>query len=101
VKRLALAALVCLPFVVPEHSNAGQLPPSGPFPDRPCNLAARMNIYVGPDGTLWECVCEALASGHACDWFDQGPVNARKLRRVKLRHPGSRVVYRYPKAVAL
>lgn len=83
---LATAAIIVAASLVPNHASAAQLPPAGPYPDAPCNLASRMDIYIGPDGTLWECVCEALTTGHVCDWYDQGPVNrARLLRRVKLR----------------
>lgn len=79
--------------LVPEHAQAGthakapkpvihrELPPVGPFPDAPCNEDSRMDIYLAPDGTLWECVCEALATEHACDWYEQGSWKTSKMRR--------------------
>lgn len=82
--RLALVFLVvccALAVIVDAKTFAAQLPPAGPFPDAVCNWDARMDIYIGPDGTLWECVCEQLQEGHACDWFEQGNVRANRLRR--------------------
>lgn len=81
----ATLLLLCAACLVPEHGNAEQLPPSGPFPDAPCNMASRMDIYIGPDGTLWECVCEALKAGHVCDWFDQGPATAARNQKRRKR----------------
>lgn len=81
-RRVALAVALVL---VPAATAGAELGPTGPFPDRPCNLAARMNIYIGPDGTLWECVCEALTQGHVCDWYDQGKVSGEEMRRYGLR----------------
>lgn len=77
-----------LALILTSSASAAMLPPSGPFPDAPCNLANRMNIFIAEDGTLYECVCEALASGHVCDWFEQGSVSSASLRRrahVRLR----------------
>jgi hypothetical protein len=105
-RRWLLAALCCLPFLVPD-AKAGthaSLPPVGPYPDAPCNLSARMDIYVAPDGDLWECICEALKTGHTCDWYNHGAGNsAAEQRRIKRLHPKWRVhvVHIYPKAVAL
>lgn len=63
------------------HAAAPMLPPSGPFPDAVCDEAARMDIYIAPDGHLYECVCEKLVDDVACDWFDQGQVRSASLRR--------------------
>lgn len=88
-RGLLTAAILVGACLVPEHGDAAQLPPSGPFPDAPCTMASRMDIYIGPDGTLWECVCEALKAGHVCDWYDQGPAtaarNARRRKRALVR----------------
>lgn len=89
-------------FVVVAHADAKrpaarspELPPAGPFPDAVCNEEAAMDIYVGPDGTLWECVCETMPSGvPACDWYDQGPVKARRIRRAAKLHLHVRVLPR-------
>lgn len=80
---LVTAALIVAACSVPD--SRAQLPPVGPFPDAPCNLANRMNVYIGPDGTLWECVCEALTSGHVCDWYDQGSVRTKPRKKVRMQ----------------
>lgn len=62
------------------------LPPVGDFPDAPCTLANRMNIFIAEDGTMFECVCEALTQGHVCSWYHvaDGP-GAQLRRRLKAR----------------
>lgn len=98
---LGTMLLLCAACVVPEHGHAGQLPPSGPFPDAPCNLSSRMDIYIGPDGTLWECVCEALKAGHVCDWYDQGPVAGARNSRLRKRALVSLHVRALPRLVVI
>lgn len=89
-----LISLIAALALLPAAALAGELPPSGPFPDRPCTLASRTNFYHAPDGTIWECVCEALSSGHVCDWYEQGwaePLATRKHRIPRPHHARIRV----------
>jgi hypothetical protein len=101
-KGLATAAILVAACLVPEHGDAAvrpELPPAGPFPDAPCTLASRMDIYVGPDGTFWECVCEALKSGHVCDWYATSEPNELRKRvkaRLRVKKLPRMVVIRWP-----
>lgn len=69
-----------------SRTPARMLPPVGEFPDAPCTLANRMNIFIAEDGTMFECVCEALTQGHVCSWYHvaDGP-GADLRRRLKVR----------------
>lgn len=67
---------------------AAMLPPVGDYPDAPCEDADTdgTNIYIGPTGDFWECICEHRTFGPPdCSWYNQGPINSAEKRRIKLR----------------
>lgn len=88
------AALIVAACCVPQQGHAAEatpkaraplasmLPPIGPYPDAPCTLASRMNIYIDDYGELWECMCEALTEGHVCDWVNHGAEGVADFRRI-------------------
>lgn len=101
-----IAAFALTPFY-PATPAYGQitkphsmLPPIGPYPDSPCTLASRMEIYF-VDGELWECICEALKDGHVCDWYNHGPVPATEARRIAWKLHLKRLPVRRPIPVPL
>ena len=68
-----------------------------------CTLANRMDVFVDEDNILWECVCEALKSGHMCHWQVVGgvdPVATRRIRKHKPLHPKRPIAYTIPAVVA-
>lgn len=87
---MRLILILAAALALPAAAAAQDLPPVGDFPDRPCTLASRMDIYHAPDGTIYECVCEALVAGHVCDWYEQGwaeplPAARKHRRRIPAR----------------
>ena len=80
-----MIVLICSFIALSAGTAQADLGPSGDFPDRPCNLANRMNVYINARGELYECVCEALAKGFACDWYMQGKVQSISARKVLKR----------------
>jgi len=94
-RTLAIVALIGAVMwiaIIAGISHAEELPPAGPYPDRPCTLANRMDFYHAPDGTLWECVCEALKTGHVCDWFTVGTVKPLATRTHHRRNAHVRLI---------
>lgn len=66
-----------------------QLPPVGPYPDAPCEDPDThgKNIYIGADGSFWECICEHNTFiAHSCAWYNQGPISGSLRRRLKARY---------------
>lgn len=99
-RGLMTTVLIMGACLVPEHSHAAtpaakpagvvaMLPPVGPFPDAVCDEDNSPGIYIGPDGILWDCVCEKIGDTIACDWYEQGMAtrqrNAKLVRKAKLR----------------
>jgi len=78
---LATAAIIVAASLVPNHASAAQLPPAGPYPDAECNWDSRMDIYIAPNGTMFECVCEWLFDSEDCGWFEVPPAKATRIRQ--------------------
>lgn len=84
---------------------AASLPPVGPYPDAECNTGNSPGIYIGPDGVLWECICEerqfVTPDDDDCHWYEQGlatrPRNAKLVRKAKV----SLRVTRLPRLVVI
>lgn len=83
-RGLVTTLLICAACVVPEYGHGAMLPPVGKYPDAVCDYDASGDIYVGPDGHFWECICERrVFIEDDCAWYDQGAVNS--ARNAKLR----------------
>lgn len=67
---------------------APMLPPVGDYPDAPCEDADTdgTNIYIGPTGDFWECICEHRTFGPPdCSWYNQGPITSSEKRKLKAK----------------
>lgn len=90
-RRVAAAAAsagAILALCLPATAGAGTtvrapVKPAGMrlAPPVVCTMANRMDIFVDEDGILWECICDALKSGHICAWKAIAGVDADRIRR--------------------
>lgn len=64
-------------------------------PPVPCTMANRIDIFIDEDDIMWECVCEALKTGHICHWQVVGGVESPAARKFLRMHPRARIYYKH------
>lgn len=57
-----------------------------------CTMQNRMEAFIDEDDIMWECMCEALSTGHICHWQVIGGVDSAAVRRYRRRYRHSRTV---------
>lgn len=56
-----------------------------------CTMENRMEAFIDEDDIMWECMCEALKTGHICHWQVVGGVDAPAVRKLP-RHTHRKLI---------